>query len=124
MTNQQKIAALNEELRKAQREVEASKRFSGLTPAEDERLAVLEEECAEVIQAINKIRRHGWQSTHPDFPSINNRASLTREIGDMVYALELLIFNGDVSEDLCEKAMNDKAARIGKYLHHNKAAIR
>lgn len=40
--------------------------FNGLTPAEAERLAMLSEECGEVIQIIGKILRHGYDSYHPD----------------------------------------------------------
>ena len=42
--------------------------FNKLTPAEDERLAMLAEECAEVIQIVSKIQRHGYDSWHPDDP--------------------------------------------------------
>ena len=34
--------------------------FNQLTPAETERLAILAEECGEVIQAVGKILRHGY----------------------------------------------------------------
>ena len=33
--------------------------FNNLTPGEAERLAILAEECGEVIQIIGKILRHG-----------------------------------------------------------------
>ena len=33
--------------------------FNGLTPAEAERLALLMEECGEVVQIIGKVLRHG-----------------------------------------------------------------
>jgi hypothetical protein len=42
-----------------------SQHFNGLTPAEAERLALLAEECGEVIQAIGKVLRHGYESRHP-----------------------------------------------------------
>ena len=34
--------------------------FNGLTPAEAKRLALLAEECGEVLQAIGKVLRHGF----------------------------------------------------------------
>ena len=44
----------------------AAEHFNRLSPAEDERLTVLAEECSEVIQAICKIQRHGYESFNPD----------------------------------------------------------
>jgi len=40
--------------------------FNGLTPEQDERLALLLEELAEAIVAIGKIQRHGYDSYNPD----------------------------------------------------------
>ena len=37
-----------------------SSHFNKLTPAQAERLAILIEECGEVIQAATKILRHGY----------------------------------------------------------------
>jgi hypothetical protein len=37
----------------------------GLTPGERERLAILSEECGEVVRAIGKIQRYGWESSSP-----------------------------------------------------------
>jgi len=39
--------------------------FNNLNPAELERLAILAEEAAEVVQIANKIIRHGYASYHP-----------------------------------------------------------
>jgi hypothetical protein len=36
--------------------------FNQLTDAEAERLALLAEECGEVVQVIGKILRHGYES--------------------------------------------------------------
>jgi len=41
------------------------KHFNGLSPAEAERLALLAEECGEVVQAVCKVLRHGYESTNP-----------------------------------------------------------
>jgi hypothetical protein len=37
-----------------------------LNPAQAERLAILAEECGEIVQVIGKILRHGFESTHPE----------------------------------------------------------
>lgn len=44
----------------------STRHFNNLTPGEAERLAMLAEECGEVIQAVGKILRHGGTpaSTH------------------------------------------------------------
>lgn len=58
--------------------------FNKLTPAEAERLAMLAEECGEVIQVIGKILRHGYDSFHPADPSVTNRDLLGRELTDLL----------------------------------------
>lgn len=58
--------------------------FNGLTPAQAERLAMLAEECGEVIQIIGKILRHGYDSWHPDRPAITNRMLLEKELTDLI----------------------------------------
>jgi hypothetical protein len=54
-----------------------------MTDAERERLAMLAEECAEVIQVVGKILRHGYNSYHPDDPKVTNRELLIRELQDI-----------------------------------------
>ena len=56
--------------------------FNKLTPAQAERLAMLAEECGEVIQAVGKILRHGFESRHPNGGETNKDA-LLRELGDL-----------------------------------------
>lgn len=111
--------------------------FNNLTPAEAERLAYLSEECAEVIQIIGKILRHGYESRDPTkaVPTFDdnrggqtgyrntsptNRATLERELGDVQRAVAMLCVSGDLN-----------AARIGeivakgapsKYMHHQDEA--
>ena len=63
--------------------------FNKLTPAEAERLALLSEECAEVIMAIGKILRHGFESRHPN-GGPTNRQTLERECGDLRHAVLLM----------------------------------
>jgi len=51
---------------------------------ENEILSILQEECAEVIQAISKVRRFGKE---------NNVAGLCQEIADCEYLIKLAKLN-------------------------------
>lgn len=56
-----------------------------LTSAQEERLYLLIEECAEVQHAATKILRHGMASHNPDaIRAPSNRESLERELGDLL----------------------------------------
>ena len=91
--------------------------FNKLTPAEAERLALLSEECAEVIMAIGKILRHGFESRHPD-GGPTNRQTLERECGDLRYAVLLMTSSGDLREENIAESAAAKARRVVQYLHH------
>lgn len=91
--------------------------FNKLTPAEDERLALLLEELGESIQAIGKIQRHGYQSCHPD-GGPTNREYLERELGDVRCALRMLCDAGDLDNRAIEFASGCKSVTVKKYLHH------
>ena len=91
--------------------------FNGLTPAEAERLALLAEECGEVIQAIGKVLRHGYESTHPD-GGPTNREALERECGDVYHAIWRVIGAGDIDGNGMSQRADDKAKSVGRYLHH------
>lgn len=99
--------------------------FNQLTPAQAERLAILAEECGEVIQVVGKILRHGYESVHPDGGQ-TNRQLLESEIGDVQAAITLLSYNNGVSlrSDLDIKhirnAEESKLIRISTFLHHAK----
>lgn len=66
-----------------------------LTPAQMERLIMLAEECAEVIQVIGKIQRHGYYSYHPDNPSVSNLQLLQKEMQDVSAVLFGMYETGD-----------------------------
>ncbi len=55
---------------------------NGLTPAQAERLAMLAEECGEVVQVIGKILRHGYDSRHPN-GGPTNKELLAAELRDV-----------------------------------------
>lgn len=71
--------------------------YHGLTPAEHERLAWLNEELHEVGQAIGKIMRHGYDSRDPTkHDHEGNRADLVAEICDVLRAIKLMHLSGDL----------------------------
>ena len=92
--------------------------FNGLSDAETERLDMLAEECAEVIQAISKIKRYGWESRHPD-GGPTNRVQLFRELRDVAAVRWGMVINGDLS-DLCSEDSTDDLDLIAARRWQNK----
>lgn len=97
----------------------STRHFNNLTPAEAERLALLSEECGEVVQIVGKILRHGWDSYHPDRPAgLTNRGMLQKEMGDVRAAMIILCEAGDTIKEQVHEYADEKLKKIGKYLHH------
>ncbi len=91
---------------------------NGLSDAESERLALLSEECAEVIKSVGKIVRHGYPSRNPTVAdSLTNREDLEREIGDVLWAIALMAHTGDISM-LRARSDQGRLQRKCRYLHH------
>lgn len=98
----------------------ADAHFNKLTPAQAERLAILAEECSEVIQIIGKILRHGLYSAHPVTGEVNIDA-LLREIIDVKAAMVIvsvdapaMMIDSPVQEAAIVQAINKKLV----YAHH------
>ena len=70
-----------------------------------ETLGILQEECAEVIQAVSKYRRFGE----------SNRMSIENEIGDLLCVIALLESQGFITEVGVELAMNRKLEKLKKF---------
>lgn len=93
--------------------------FNKLAPAEAERLALLSEECAEVIQIVCKIQRHGYDSYNPnDENETPNRNLLEKEVGHVRNSIGLMTIQGDLSPRNINYHSAEKSTKIGKYLHH------
>lgn len=88
-----------------------------LSPRDNEHLDILQEECAEVIQIVSKIRRFGLYSQNPySLSDKHNRQMLVDEIGD-VYAMILkLEERGIVSREEIEARANYKHEKLKRYL--------
>ncbi len=92
------------------------KHVNGLTNDQLERLAMLAEECGEVVQMVNKIIRHGYASKHPDGGD-NNRTLLSEEIGDIEAVLSMMRQHNDVRR-LTSADIIAKKQRKMKYAHY------
>ena len=79
----------------------------------------------EAQQAIGKILRHGYASYNPDKIGAengpNNRDDLTKELGDVEFAIEMMLKAGDINEERLNCRMAIKAEKIKSYLHHQLA---
>lgn len=81
---------------------------------EHEIMSILQEECAEVVQAVSKIFRFGFDGKHPESQQ-TNRQHLEEEIGDLLAMVDLLIINGVVEEAELNEARNRKFAKLRKW---------
>jgi len=73
----------------------------------DEVLNLLQEECAEVIQAISKVRRFGEE---------NNIEDLCKEIGDMLYLVDLAkVHVAELNNFDYAKHRNEKFFKLRKF---------
>ena len=80
----------------------------------NEVMDILQEECAEVIQAVSKIRRFGIEGKHPDKP-YNNREHLEEELGDMLAMIDILMVNDIVSWGNLHQAKRAKIEKLKKW---------
>lgn len=90
--------------------------FNGLTASEHERLSLLMEECGEVVHAIGKIFRHGFESNWNGGET--NRQMLARELGDLGVAITFLLVSKDYPDDIANVAYKLKVKKLPQFLHH------
>ena len=72
---------------------------------------ILQEECAEVIQAVSKIRRFGIDNIKPGKPK-TNREHLEDEIGDLYAMIDILQELDIVSWSGIERAAEAKREKL------------
>jgi NTP pyrophosphatase (non-canonical NTP hydrolase) len=72
---------------------------------------ILQEECAEVIQAISKISRFGLDNLKPGKPK-TNREHLEEELGDLYAMIEILQELDIVSWTNIEQAAEAKREKL------------
>lgn len=91
-----------------------------LTDAEAERLAMLAEEAAEVIQVVGKILRHGYDSYHPSTPMLTNRALLEEEMLDMKAVVDEMHSQGDFDFQPRDTEVSERWTKKTKWTHYQK----
>jgi len=75
---------------------------------------ILQEECAEVIQAVSKISRFGIDNFKPGKPK-TNREHLEEELGDMLAMIDILKEMNVVSSACLEAAKYAKIEKLKKW---------
>ena len=75
---------------------------------------ILQEECAEVTQAISKCLRFGIDNYKPGKPK-TNREHLAEEIGDLIAMIELCYENDIVDPLQVKEAQHRKFDKLKKW---------
>ena len=78
---------------------------------EIEVMNILQEECAEVIQAVSKVNRFGLDNFKPGKPK-TNREHLEEELGDMLAMIDILHEMDVVSRANLEAAKEEKIEKL------------
>ena len=72
-------------------------------------MLILQEECAEVTQAISKIFRFGSSAEHN---GRTNQSRLSEEVGDLLCMIDLLVERGIVSDTDINQARLKKRDKL------------
>lgn len=75
---------------------------------------ILQEECAEVIQAVSKISRFGLDNLKPGKPK-TNREHLEEELGDLLAMVDIMLEQDIVSWGNLEVAKKAKIEKLCKW---------
>ena len=78
----------------------------------NEIMDITQEECAEVIQAISKIRRFGLMSEHK---GVTNKAHLEEEVGDLMCMIELMTKFGLIDKIAVLEAATRKRTKLEQW---------
>lgn len=85
-----------------------------MTENNNEVMDILQEEAAEVIQAVSKIRRFGLDNAkHNEGPT--NREHLEEELGDLLAMIDILMINEVVSWGHLHQAKRAKIEKLKKW---------
>lgn len=77
-------------------------------------LDILQEECAETIQAVSKCNRFGLDNYKPGKP-LTNRHHLEEELGDLMAMIELLVAADVVDQSRIDQAKKEKFNKLKRW---------
>lgn len=77
-----------------------------------ETLLILQEECAEVIQAASKVFRFGEESRWPSEDSASTHECLAMEVGQVLAMIDILIESGYISDEAVNGARIYKKEKL------------
>jgi len=79
---------------------------------EREILLILQEESAEVIQAVSKVFRFGWDS---EWDGQTNREHLEEEVGDYLAMVQIMVDTGMIDTFAIDTAKKNKIEKLKKW---------
>ena len=85
-----------------------------VAPNIPEVLSILQEECAEVIQAVSKVQRFGVLAHHPH-RTTTNKQELEEELGDLLAMIEILTQTGYLDQANIALATQAKTDKLKQY---------
>ena len=80
----------------------------------EEALGILQEECAEAIVEVSKIRRFGLDSIHYK-TDIKHRAMLETELGDVLALVDILVEQGIIDATAIDYAKEAKKEKLKQW---------
>ena len=85
-----------------------------MKPQIEEALGILQEECAEVIQEVSKIRRFGLDTLHYK-TGLTHSTMLEMEVGDVLALVDILVEQGILDRDGLEIATENKKEKLKQW---------
>ena len=80
----------------------------------EEALGILQEECAEVIVEVSKIRRFGLDTVHQKTGQ-NHKEMLSLEVGDVLAMVDILLEQGVLVQAELDVAKQNKKDKLRKW---------
>jgi NTP pyrophosphatase (non-canonical NTP hydrolase) len=77
-------------------------------------MLIAQEECAEVVQAISKCFRFGFNEKNPS-EDLTNRQRLEEEVGDLLCMIDLMVEKNIISNIVVNSACSKKTEKLKKW---------
>ena len=75
-------------------------------------MLILQEESAEVVQAVSKVFRFGWDT---EWNEQTNKEHLEEEIGDFLAMVQIMVDTGMIDTFKIDTAKRNKIAKLKKW---------